>query len=52
MAATHITTEARALKRYVCFSNRPVRVKRFQAIHDSDGDVARGLSVILDCDRQ
>ena len=30
----------------VRFSNRPVGVKRFQAIHDSDGNVARGLVLL------
>ena len=30
----------------VRFSNRPVGVKRFQAIHDSDGNVARGLLLL------
>src|SRR6516162_2992911 len=31
---------------YVCFSNRPAGVKRFQAIHGSDGNVARGLVLL------
>jgi hypothetical protein len=30
----------------VCFSNRPGGVKRFQAIHDNDGNVARGLVLL------
>ena len=30
----------------VCFSNRPVRVKRFQAIHHCGVDVARGLVLL------
>jgi len=30
----------------VCFSNRPVRVKRFQTIHDCGVDVARGLVLL------
>ena len=30
----------------VCFSNRPVGVKRFRAIHDSDGNVTRGLVLL------
>jgi hypothetical protein len=31
---------------YVCFSNRPVRVKRFQAIHHNSVDVTRGLVLL------
>jgi hypothetical protein len=31
---------------YVRFSNRPVGVKRFQAIHGSGGNVARGLVLL------
>jgi hypothetical protein len=30
----------------VCFSNRPVGVKRFQAIHDCGVDVAHGLVLL------
>ncbi len=30
----------------VCFSNRPGGVKRFQTIHDSGVDVARGLVLL------
>ncbi len=30
----------------VCFSNRPVGVKRFQTIHDCGVDVARGLVLL------
>jgi len=33
-------------KRHVCFSNRPVGVKRFQAIHQLGGDVTRGLVLL------
>src|SRR6516164_3168992 len=33
-------------RRYVCFSNRPVGVKRFQTIHDCGVDVARGLVLL------
>ena len=32
--------------RNVRFSNRPAGVKRFQAIHGSDGNVARGLVLL------
>jgi hypothetical protein len=32
--------------RDVCFSNRPVGVKRFQAIHYCGLDVARGLVLL------
>src|SRR5262249_28763432 len=32
--------------RYVCFSNRPIGVKRFQAIHHCGLDVARGLCLL------
>jgi hypothetical protein len=32
---------------HVCFSNRPVWVKRFQAIHRSGVDVARGLALLF-----
>jgi hypothetical protein len=32
---------------YVCFSNRPVWVKHFQAIHLSGVDVARGLALLF-----
>src|SRR5215472_15150928 len=32
---------------YVRFSNRPFRVKRFQAIHHSGVNVARGLSLLF-----
>src|SRR5262249_20916085 len=32
--------------RYVCFSNRPIGVKRFQAIHHCGLDVARGLVLL------
>ena len=31
---------------HVCFSNRPAGVKRFQAFHDSDGNVTRGLVLL------
>ena len=31
----------------VCFSNRPVGVKRFQAIHGSGVDVSRGLVLLF-----
>src|SRR5262245_30129721 len=31
---------------YVRFSNRPFRVKRFQTIHDSGVNVARGLALL------
>jgi hypothetical protein len=31
---------------YVCFSNRPFRVKHFQAIHQCGVDVARGLVLL------
>jgi len=34
------------LIRDVRFSNRPVRVKRFQTIHDCGVDVARGLVLL------
>ncbi len=30
----------------VCFSNRPIRVKRFQTNHDCGVDVARGLVLL------
>jgi hypothetical protein len=32
----------------VCFSKRPVRVMRYQTIHDNDGNVARGLMLLWD----
>ena len=32
---------------YVRFSNRPVRVKRFQTIHHFSVDVARGLVLLF-----
>ncbi len=31
----------------VCFSNRPVGVKRFQTIHDCGVDVTRGLVLLF-----
>jgi hypothetical protein len=31
----------------VCFSNRPVRVKRFQTIHHDSVDVAHGLVLLF-----
>jgi len=31
----------------VCFSNRPVWVKRFQAIHQAVFDIARGLVLLF-----
>ena len=31
----------------VLFSNRPVRVKRFQTIHDCGVDIARGLALLF-----
>jgi hypothetical protein len=31
---------------YVRFSNRPVEVKRFQAVHDSSVNVTRGLALL------
>ena len=31
----------------VCFSNRPVGVKRFQTVHDCGVDVARGLVLLF-----
>jgi len=34
-------------KRYVCFSNRPVGVKRYQTVHDYGGDVAHGLVLLF-----
>ena len=36
-----------AAPRYVRFSNRPVRVKHFQAIHHSSVDVAHGLALLF-----
>ena len=36
-----------ATQAYVRFSNRPVWVKRFQAIHRSGVDVARGLALLF-----
>ena len=33
--------------RYVRFSNRPFRVKRFQTIHDSGVNVAHGLALLF-----
>jgi hypothetical protein len=32
---------------YVCFSNRPVGVKRFQTHHDCGVDVTRGLALLF-----
>src|SRR6516165_552440 len=32
---------------YVCFSNRPVEVKRFQAIHDCGVGITRGLVLLF-----
>ena len=32
---------------YVCFSNRPFGVKRFQTIHRCSVDVARGLVLLF-----
>src|SRR5437588_12880001 len=34
------------ISHYVCFSNRPVGVKRFQTIHDCGVDVAHGLVLL------
>jgi hypothetical protein len=31
---------------HVCFSNRPFEVKRFQTIHDTAVEVARGLVLL------
>ena len=35
-----------AAAHYVCFSNRPVRVKRFQTIHQNSFEVTRGLVLL------
>jgi hypothetical protein len=40
------TERIRRHTRHVRFSNRPVGVKRFQAIHGSGGNVARGLVLL------
>ena len=39
-------TDDRGSLQYVCFSNRPVGVKRFQALQYSVGNVARGLVLL------
>jgi hypothetical protein len=41
-----LLTLSRQLLINVRFANRPVGVKRIQAIHDSDGDVARGFVLL------
>jgi hypothetical protein len=38
--------DVRRVQNYVRFSNRPFRVKRFQTIHDSGVNVARGLALL------
>ena len=40
-------TEVAALRRDVCFSNRPFGVKHFQPIHQCGVDVARGLVLLF-----
>ena len=40
-------TEVTALRRDVCFSNRPFGVKHFQTIHQCGVDVARGLVLLF-----
>ena len=40
-------TEVAALRRDVCFSNRPSGVKRFQTIRHHSVDVARGLVLLF-----
>jgi hypothetical protein len=37
----------RILGAYAAFSNRPFRVKRFQAIHHCSVDVAHGLALLF-----
>src|SRR5262252_9486971 len=47
--AVHTWPEAEVPKRrfYVCFSNRPFGVKRFQTIHHLSVSVARGLVLLF-----
>jgi len=40
-------TDDRGSLQYVCFSNRPVRVKRFQTIYHHSVDVARGHMLLF-----
>jgi hypothetical protein len=47
MAATGSNANTRQVCSNVRFSNRPFRVKRFQTIHDSGVNVARGLALLL-----
>src|SRR6266568_7892809 len=46
MAATGSNATTRQVCSHVRFSNRPFRVKRFQTIHDSGVNVARGLALL------
>src|SRR5262245_51804569 len=46
MAATGSNATTRQVCSNVRFSNRPFRVKRFQTIHDSGVNVARGLALL------
>ena len=39
-------TADRNARTNVCFSNRPVRVKRFQTIHQNSFEVTRGLVLL------
>jgi hypothetical protein len=34
-------------QRHLCFSNRPVGVKRFQTIHDCGVGITRGLALLF-----
>ena len=46
--STHGTKQtARDVRSDVCFSNRPVWVKHFQAIHHGSVDVAHGLALLF-----
>ena len=42
-----VQTHLARMSLYVCFSNRPFGVKRFQTIHHHNVDVARGLVLLF-----
>ena len=47
MSALPPKADIRPRDKDVCFSNRPVGVKRFQTIHDCGVDVTRGLVLLF-----
>jgi len=47
LSGEHVAYRAARACFYVCFSNRPVWVKRFQTIHQYSVDVARGLVLLF-----